>query len=84
MNDSRVLGERVSWCPLLMMEKYLHYHPTNFIRGPQPQYHAGILCLTHNDKFSMLLPTKREFYHLFIFSSFLDRRKHIDPFLLIE
>ncbi len=38
-----------------------HYRPTNFKKGSQPQYHAGILCLTHNDKFSMLLSTKREF-----------------------
>ena len=27
----------------------------------QPQHHGGILCLTHNDTFPILLLTKREF-----------------------
>ena len=37
------------------------YRPTNSKQGLQPHHHAGILCLTHNDSFHILFPTKREF-----------------------
>jgi len=55
------LGQYILQKTAFYLVAYRHCYLTNFKKDTQPHYSAGILSLTHDDKFSIFLSTEREF-----------------------